>query len=97
MRPAAVSPRVVVEQVVEENVLRGQPRHVVPHVERDGLDLVIALFGVGDAKIVDRRAMASEPGADAPRSAGRQNPAPCPAASRLSSHSMIMANRAISQ
>ena len=56
---------VEVEQRVEKHVFGGQPRHVAPHVGRDGLDLGVALFRIGVAQIVGRDAVAAEPGADA--------------------------------
>ena len=63
---------VEVEELVEEHVFRREPGHVVPHFERDRLDLLLGLFRIGLAEIVERGAMAAEPGADRLRRGGRE-------------------------
>ena len=68
--PGLAIVRIEVEQRVEENVLGGESRHVVPHVERDLFDLLVVLLGKGMAQIVDGGAVAPEQGTDAARDAG---------------------------
>ena len=53
--------RVEIEKSVQEDVFGRQAGHVAPHVGRDGLDFGIALFRIGEAQIVDRHPMPSDP------------------------------------
>jgi hypothetical protein len=60
-----IGPWVEIEQLVEEDIFRAEPGHVAPHVEGDGFDLGLALFGIGVAQIFQCQPMAAGQRTDA--------------------------------